>query len=136
MNTFTGKIYTSVLQFSILVLTWALVWFAFVYYPKIINNYKTGHIPVQAFIKPIIAKSQSLPIVTSAYRIEYDEGSQTYYVFIQGNTVNQYAINKNAAELSLKNTLSLTKLCSLNIIYASVQKLPIPKNLQNSSECS
>lgn len=136
MGTVTEKLYTPVLQLSIVALTTALVWFAFIYYPKVINNYKTGNIPRQSFIKPIAATSTKFPIETEAYKIVYEEGSSTYYAFIEGINLDRYVLNKNSAELTIKTALSLEKLCNLNIIYASTQRVKIPQQFQGSSSCN
>lgn len=135
MGTITERIYTPVLQLSIVVLTSALVWFAFIYYPKVIENYKTGNIPKQSLIKPISAYSQKFPIETSAYRIVYQENSQTYYTFVEGSNLDHFVVNKNNAELAIKTALSYEKLCNLNIIYVSTQNLKVPQQFQGSSNC-
>lgn len=136
MGTITEKLYTPVLQLSIIALTGALVWFAFIYYPKVINNYKTGNIPKQAFVKPVSATSTKFPIETEAYKIVYEEGASTYYAFVEGRNLDQFVINKNNAELAIKTALSLEKICSLNIVYASTQRIKVPQQFQGSSSCS
>lgn len=135
MGTITEKIYTPVLQVSIVALTAALAWFAFIYYPKVVSNYKTGNIPRQTLIKPVSANSQKIPIETSAYRITYQEDSQNYYAFVEGKNLDQFVVNKNNAELAIKTALSLEKLCNLNIIYVSAQNLKVPPQFQGSSNC-
>ena len=135
MGTITSKIYTPVLQLSIVALTFALVWFSFIYYPKVINNYKTGNIQKAPVIKPVSANSQNFPIETSAYRIIYQENSQTYYAFVEGKNLDQFVVNKNNAELAIKTALSLEKLCNLDVIYVSAQNLKVPPQFKGSSDC-
>ena len=136
MDTITHKLYTPILQVSIVALTFALVWFAFIYYPKVINGYKTGNIQRHSIVKPISANSSTkFPIETSAYRIVYEEGSQTYYTFVEGVNLDQFVVNKNNAELAIKTAQSLEKLCNLNIVYASAKNLKIPQQFQGSSNC-
>ena len=135
MGTITTKLYTPVLQLSIVALTSALVWFSFIYYPKVIHNYKTGNIKGRAVIKPVAANSTKFPIETTAYRIVYEESSQSYYTFVEGKNLDQFVVNKNNAELAIKTALSLEKLCGLNIIYASAANLKVPPQFQDSSNC-
>jgi len=44
MNGMAVRFYNTILQFSILFFTFALVWFSFIYYPKIVDQYKSGKI--------------------------------------------------------------------------------------------
>lgn len=135
MSTFTSKIYSRVLQLSILTLTWALVWFSFVYYPKIIKEYKTGRVPTQSLLKPVSALSKKFPIQTTAYKLQYEEASQTYYAFIEGTNLEEYLFNRNNAKLALKTALSVQDLCNINVIYVSVERVKIPDNFNNYSDC-
>ena len=126
------KIYSGILQLSILVLTWALVWFAFVYYPKITKEYKAGNLPSRISATAQRATT-NFPIETESFKLIFEEGSQTYYAFIQGKTLDQFQENKNAAQLVLKNALSADNLCDVEVIYVSTQRLPIPQEYQTPS---
>ena len=135
MENFNSKIYSTVLQFSIVGLTIALAWFAFIYYPKITDQYKSGNVPSQSFFKPVAANSQKFPIETEAYRVIYEEGSNTYYAFIEGETLDVYSFNRDNTKLALKTVLSLQDLCSIKIIYVSNQELDVPNNLKSNTDC-
>ena len=135
MNQLTARLYTGVLQFSIIFFTFALVWFSFVYYPKVVDQYKNGRIAGRPFARPAIASSSNFPIETVAFRLVYEPGSGNYYAFIEGKTLNEYLENKNSAQLALKTALSVENLCSFNIIYTSAEKLEIPKQYKTSSNC-
>jgi hypothetical protein len=134
MSLINPKLYSGILQLSILGLTWALVWFAFVYYPKVINDYKSGKVPTQSVLKPVSATSKKFPIETPAYRITYEENSRTYYVFIQGTNLEEYVFNRDNAKLALKTALSVENLCNINVFYAPVEELKIPENF-NQTDC-
>ena len=126
------KIYTWVLEISVVVMTLALVWFAFVYYPKVTSEYKTGAVlPKKTLYKPVYAQSTKFPIETSAYRIVYEQKSQTYYVIVAGQKLDEYVFNRDNAKLALKSALSLENLCNLNVIYTSSTGLEIPKEFQD-----
>lgn len=134
MNASSPKIYTTIMQFSIVVFALTLGWFSFVYYPKVVNQYKNVA-TVQKPAGQVSANFENFPIETDAYRIDFDKKSGNYYVFIGGSTINQYVQNKNSAELALKSALSQQSLCKLNIVYASVGKLTLSSGLKSSTGC-
>lgn len=136
------KLHTTVLQFSIVFFTFALAYFAFVYYPKVVSDYKqgfsankTGNVPAQTILKPVSANSAKFPIETSAYMLLYEEGSQTYYAFIQGDMLDVFEFNRQNAKLALKTALSAEDLCDFNIIYVSAAEIDVPQNLTDNSDC-
>ena len=135
MSPVTLKVYNGVLQFSTLVLTICLVWFAFIYYPKVVKDYTTGNFPKKSTIAPVSATTKQFPIETSAYRIVYETGSNTYYVFVGGGDLDSYLTNRNGARLAIKSALSLDNLCTLNIIYAPSAGLTIPEQYKMNSDC-
>ncbi|KKS04072.1 hypothetical protein A2W70_02585 [Candidatus Curtissbacteria bacterium RIFCSPLOWO2_02_41_11] len=127
-----SKIYTWVLEISVVVLTSALVWFAFVYYPKVVDQYKSGAVlPTKTIYKPVYAESMQFPIETSAYKIVFESRSNTYYAFINGARLDEFVFNRDNTKLALKSALSVENLCSVKVIYASTQKLEIPDQFQN-----
>ena len=127
-----NKIYTWVLEISVVAMTFALVWFAFVYYPKIANQYKTGAVlPKKTVYAPVYAQSTGFPIETEAYRIVYEQKSQTYYVVVAGGKLDEYIFNRDNAKLALKSALSLENLCSFNVVYASASRLEIPEKFKD-----
>ena len=130
------KIYNGVVQFSILAFTLALVYFAFVYYPKAVKNYKTNVPAGKPAVAPVAAGVDKFPIETKNYRIVYETKSDTYYVFIFGQQLDAYLLNKNSAMLTLKNTLSADSLCSYNIVYASADNIEIPQQYQQDENCN
>ncbi len=134
MNKSAPKIYSTIMQFSIVAFSLTLAWFSFIYYPKIVNQYKN----VSTASKPagqVSANFSNFPIQTDTYRIEFDKNSGNYYVFVKGATINQYVENKNRAGLALKSTLSVQSLCKLNIVYASSEKLTLGAELKSSTNC-
>lgn len=135
MSPVTLKVYNRVIQFSTLFLTICLAWFAFIYYPKAINDYKIGNFPKKAVVAPVSATSKQFPIETSAYRIVYEVGSNTYYVFVAGNDLENYAVNRNGAKLALKSALSLDNLCSLTVLYSSSSGLQVPEQFRDNGDC-
>ena len=135
MNEVTYKIYNSVLQLSILVFTSFLVYFAFVYYPRAMNTYRNASLAQKPFIPPAQAISSRFPIETVNYRIVYESASETYYVFIQGDVLNEFVSNKNAADLAIKSALSEDSLCGLNIIYNSASGLSVSPRYLARSGC-
>lgn len=135
MNDFNVKIYNSVLQLSILVFTSALVYFAFVYYPRTINQYKTATLAQKPFVPSVVAQNDKFPIETTAYRLVFEASSSTYYVFVEGKTLQVFLENKNAADFALKNALSEDSLCAYNIIYSSVERLNVPVKYLSRPGC-
>ena len=135
MSPVTFKVYNRVLQFTTLALTVCLVWFAFVYYPKAVNDFTSGNFPKRTLIAPAAATSKQFPIQMKEYRIVYELESNTYYVFIEGSNLDVYLVNRNGAKLALKNALSFSDLCGLNIIYASSEKLSVPDQYRFKSDC-
>lgn len=129
------KVINPLMQFSIVALTGALVWFSFVYYPRVLGTYQAGNFVKKTIVPPAAATGTSFPVETSAYSLDYEAGSQTYYAVIAGETLDAYALNRDAARLSLKNILSLDSLCSLKIIYVSAASLQVPDKF-NKENCS
>ena|SRR3989344_8884835 len=130
------KLYNITLQMSLLVFTSALVYFAFVYYPRIINEYKKGNVPPpKSIIAPAVATIGTFPIETENYRIVYGENSDSYYIFVQGKRLDQYVLNRDSATLSLKSVLAKDTLCGLNRIYISVENLDIPDKYNTDPNC-
>ena len=130
-----NKIYTIILQFSVVVLTLLFAWFTFVYYPKIVNEYKAGNFPIKQSIALPAGNNNRFPIETSAYRVDFEIASNTHYVFVRGNDLETYLTNRDGAKLALKSTLSLQSLCGLNLIYVSAQNLKIPQKYQSNTDC-
>ena len=135
MGTITTKIYTPILSLSIIGLTWALVWFAFIYYPKIVDDYKSGRVPQKPILTTVAASSQNLPIETPYFRLVYENRSNSYYVFVEGNKLSDYLTNRDAARLTLKTALSAHDLCDYSVTYVSTARLQIPQSLQNPDDC-
>lgn len=129
------KIVGPLMQFSIVALTGALVWFSFVYYPRVLGSYQTGNFVKKTIVPPAAATGSTFPIETDAYKLDYEAGSQTYYATVTGETLDAYALNRDAARLSLKSTLSLDSLCTLKIIYVSAANLQVPEKF-NKENCS
>ena len=130
------RAYNAVLHFSIFAFTFAFAWFVFVYYPKIVSEFKSGHIP-QAHIIPAAVASNitKFPIEMQGYKIEHDYKSPNYNAIISGGDLAQYVNNKIAAELTLKNILSTDNLCSTNITFASAGKLSVPSQYSRAGSC-
>jgi len=136
MGLLNDRVYTRLLQFSTITLSWALIWFSFVYYPKVIDQYRSGQIPMRQLLKPVSATSSKFPIETKTYRLVYEPRSQTYYAFIEGNMLDVYAYNHDNAKLALKSALSLENLCTVNVIYVAVdQDLDVPLTLKDNTDC-
>ena len=133
MTITASKIYTWILEISVVILTSALVWFAFVYYPRVVNQYKSGAVlPTRTIYKPVYAESMQFPIETKAFRIVYEQKSGTYYAFIAGARLDEFVFNRDNAKLVLKSALSVENLCNVKVIYASTGKLEIPDKFQDS----
>ena len=121
------------MEISVVILTSALVWFAFVYYPRVVNQYKSGAVlPTRTIYKPVYAESMQFPIETKAFRIVYEQKSGTYYAFIAGARLDEFVFNRDNAKLVLKSALSVENLCNVKVIYASTGKLEIPDKFQDS----
>ena len=129
------RAHTFVLNFSIFTFTLILVWFAFIYYPKVLRDFKTGNFVKKPLIAPAVAYSNSFPMENRFFKAVYEEKSNTYYVFINGSNLEQYTVNKNSADLTLKSALSMEKLCDLNVIYASTERLKIPAKYSGNQDC-
>ncbi len=127
---------TVAIQGLILVFAFCLIWFAFVYYPGITHDRNFLQTLKAPFQKKIVASSSSFPIETKNYRITYEQGSNLYYVFLSGDSVNVYVENKNVADLALKNALSVETLCSVKVIYASSANIAVPAQYRNTSNCN
>src|SRR3989344_2013108 len=94
------RLYNGILQGSVLIFSAALVYFAFVYYPQTIRQYESGNIPRgKPFIAPAAANASNFPIETAGYKIT-SEGSDTYYVFVGGETLGEFLTNQNGAQLA------------------------------------
>jgi|SRR5579872_3919222 len=132
----TKKIYKPLLEASTIVLTITLVWFAFIYYPKVINKYKTGIAGSSPkIVTNVIAKDEKFPIETSAYRLTYEQTSNTYYAFVSGDMLDTFELNRQTAKLALKTALSVDNLCNFNVIYVSENGIAVPQNLSANSDC-
>ena len=130
------KIYNGVLQLAILFFTVALVYFSFVYYPRVISQYKSGRIPQgQPIIAPVVAKADKFPIETSGYRIVHEGISDTYFVYVNGESLDKFVINKNGADLTLKSVLSLVSICDLNVTYTPTAKFEVPSQYLVKDNC-
>ncbi|OGD83370.1 hypothetical protein A3J17_03170 [Candidatus Curtissbacteria bacterium RIFCSPLOWO2_02_FULL_40_11] len=129
-----GKKFTIVLQLSIAVFTISLVWFSFIYYPKAVDRFQNVGLP-QSKIITAAAASDGFPIETSQFRIVYESEPNTYYVFIEGEDIAEFADNKNSASIAIKSALSLASICELNIIYVSTEDLTVPQDLKNPASC-
>lgn len=123
------------LQGLILVFSVSLIYFTFVYYPRVAGQIRLTVPFSNLFVDKVVAGGESFPVETTSYKITYERGSSLYYVFVQGSTLSQYVENKLAAQLALKNTLQADTLCDLNIIYSSVSRLEIPKEYTITSNC-
>lgn len=128
------KIFTIFLQLAIGLFTISLVWFSFVFYPRIVDRYKGVGLPQKAGI-PDAAASDGFPIETAQFRVVYEQGSNSYYAFIQGKNIADFVDNKNSASLALKNSLSLDSVCNLNVIFVSTEQLEIPQDYKNPASC-
>src|SRR3989344_3549828 len=128
------KMFPIFLQISIFAFTISLVWFSFVYYPKIIDKFSKVGIP-QPRIPSKAVNFGEFPVETDQFRIVYEQKSDTYYAFIEGDNINEFKENKNASNLALKNALSIESVCSLKVIYAPVVKLDISQDLKNPEKC-
>ena len=136
MKVESSKIYTWILEISIAAFTIALVWFAFVYYPKVVASYKTGvALTKKSIYKPVFAQSNKFPIETSTYRLLYDNNAGIYYAFIQGHRLDEFLFNRDNAKLALKTALSVKDLCDVGVFYVSVEKLDIPKQYKENISC-
>ncbi len=110
-NTFDLTIKT-----AIIILALALFWFAFVYYPQIVNKFQARK---SSFVTNVLASSTGLPYQNSHFKIEYSPKQNAYKITVFAQTLDQYDQYKAESSLALKNILSLDKTCNLNIIYQS-----------------
>lgn len=131
-----NSLYPRVLQISVVFLGAALFWFAFVYYPKVVTDFKLGRVlPIKTVFKPVAASSYSFPIKTQAYSIEYAPKSGIYYVSVSGSTLPEYVFNRDNAKLALKTAISLTSLCNINVVYVSSSGFDVPPQYRSASDC-
>jgi len=131
-----NSLYPRVLQGSVVILGAALFWFAFVYYPKVVTDFKLGKVlPEKTVFKPVVASSYTFPITTYAYKIEVGPKSGIYYVTVSGQTVPEYVFNRDNAKLALKTAISLSSLCNINVVYASSSGLDVPLQYRSVSDC-
>jgi len=128
------KKFTVFIQLSIAMFTVSLVWFSFVYYPKVVDRFQNVGLP-QGKVITVASASNGFPIETSQYRVVYERDANTYYAFIEGLNIADYADNKNSATLEIKSALSLTSICELNIIYVSTSELKVPQDLRSPVSC-
>ena len=135
MSEQVNKLYTGILQFSILTFSLALVWFAFIHYPKLINEYKRGNFTLTYNFQPVAAQIKNFPIETAVYKITFEQKSGTYYVFVQGKTLAEFVFNRSNAKLALKNALDANNLCEISIIYSSTSSLKVPQKYQQNTDC-
>lgn len=122
------------LQFLIVTFTLSLAWLSFVYYPQQLKKLGPSGVS-KSVISQVSAQGGKFPIETEAFEIRYEQGSNIYYVFVNGSTVGQFAENKIAAQLALKNVLSADSLCNFTVIYAPVEKLTLPPELKSTTGC-
>lgn len=138
MKHFNAKIYTHFyphfLEFSVVTLTFLFAWFTFIYYPRLVSNYKTGNYPQKPLIAPVYATSQ-FPIETKSYKIYLDNQNSNYYAVIEGPNLDIYLANRNGAKLALKTALQKENLCDLKVNFISKENLKIPQMFQNNSDC-
>lgn len=131
-----NKFYPRVLQGTVVVLAVALFWFAFVYYPKVVTDFKLGKVfPDTTVFKPVSASSYRFPIETEAYRIEYAPDSGVYSVAVAGATLPEYVFNRDNAKLALKTATSLTSLCGVAVVYSSSTGLDVPVQYRDAKDC-
>ena len=130
-----GRAYTVILQLSILVFGASLAWFAFVYYPKVVDRYKNVPLPSTQKFGNVSANFSGFPIETQNFRVTYEAKPNSYYVFVEGEDLVAFVDNKNRAILALKSVLSVESVCKLNIFYVSSARLEIPDNLKVSPNC-
>lgn len=114
-----SKILDRVLKAATVFLTLSLVWFSLVFYPKVVNQYKSYQTRGGGLVGNVEASSKSLPYENGHFKIQYLEKSNVYVVTILAQTADQYTQYQDEAGLTLKNILSLDKLCGLNIVYSS-----------------
>ncbi len=126
---------TIVLQLLILIFAVCLIWFTFVYYPKIVKE-RSFALTFTPFAPKVVATTDSFPIQTDSYRITYEKASGLYYTVVEGKTLNSFVENKNAAQLALKNALSTESLCNQKIIYASSAGLSLSSEFTTTSNCN
>lgn len=129
-----SRLLTVFVQISIGIFTLALIWFAFVYYPRAVKQYEQVGLPSNKIISSASTFS-GFPIETEQFRIVYEISSNTYYAFIEGDNIADFADNRNRANLALKSALSLETICDLNLIYSSVARVEVPQELKNPAAC-
>ncbi len=122
-------------QGLILVFFAVLVYFTLIYYPNSLNKASLSVTFKPFFKDKVVVNTANFPLVTDSYKITYASDSNLYYVFVEGSTLPVYIDNKLAAQLSLKNTLSLESLCSLKIIYMSVSQIELDQKYTRTSGC-
>lgn len=125
-----SNILDRVFKAGIVLLTLALVWFSLVFYPRAVDQFKSQPRNGGGLVGNVEASSKSLPYENGHFKIRYLAKTNVYMVAITAVTADQYTQYKNEAELTLKNILSLDKLCGLNITYSS--NLPFIKSNGNS----
>lgn len=126
MSQISSKVFNGILQFSILVFAVVLVWFSAVYYPKVLGEVKSAPVTKKPLIATVEAAAATFPYENNFFRINYRDSLKSFYVFVKGNNLEQFAVNKNRADLFLKTSLSLDSLCQTNVIYVSVARLKVP----------
>lgn len=131
-----NSLYPRVLQGSVVVLGAVLFWFAFVYYPKVVTDFKLGKVlPEKTVFHPVVASSYSFPVTTSAYKIDYAQKSGIYYVSVAGTTLQEYVFNRDNAKLALKTAISSTSLCNVNVVYVSSSGLDVSARYRAAKDC-
>lgn len=136
MNQKALTLYNKTLQITVILLSIALFWFAFIFYPTIVGDLRSQSIfSKNHAITNVSASNSSFPIETPAYRITFEPKSGTYYVFVKGANLTEYIFNRNSAKLALKTALSMDSVCSLNVIYVSDSGLKVPQKYTGSSGC-
>ncbi len=124
-----------VLNLSIVFFAACLAWLAFVYYPKAAADFKSGEHAKRAGIVSIVNASEySFPIQTIAYKVDRSNETGTYFVYVNGKTLDQYVANQQSARLALKTALSLEDFCNIKVVYISTERLTLPNSI-NGDDC-
>lgn len=119
----------------IFVFSVCLLYFVFVYYPNVVKNVRF-ELPIgQLFAKEVVVDASAFPVISDNFRIDYEEASGLYYVHAAGETVEKFVVNKQAAELSLKNALQTDTLCGQKIIYTAPSSLKGADQYKTTSGC-
>ena len=118
MQTDLSKLLDGVVKTATVFLTFALVWFSLVYYPKVLNQFKNQS-GERSLVGVVSAGSLGLPYDNGNFRIEYSAKQNIYLVAIRARTPEGYGQFVSESQITLKNILSLDNLCGLNVVYMS-----------------